>query len=82
MLYVGVELSRYFKEKLLAIYINASFMMTTYKHHMQATLLLSQMPSDLVGEKLETERFYDAVNVILYLQVCIYDFPFLFKYKN
>ncbi|RHN51002.1 putative lupeol synthase [Medicago truncatula] len=35
---------------------------------MQAALLLSQMPSDLVGEKLETERLYDAVNVILSLQ--------------
>lgn len=35
----------------------------------QATLLLSQIPPDLVGEKLETERFCDAVNVILSLQV-------------
>ncbi|KAF3437261.1 hypothetical protein FNV43_RR20014 [Rhamnella rubrinervis] len=35
---------------------------------LKATLLLSQMPPDLVGEKLETQRFYDAVNVILSLQ--------------
>lgn len=35
---------------------------------MQGALLLSKMPTDLVGEKLETERLYDAVNVILSLQ--------------
>ncbi|KAH7527805.1 hypothetical protein FEM48_Zijuj05G0005300 [Ziziphus jujuba var. spinosa] len=34
----------------------------------QATLLFSQISPDLVGEKMETERFYDAVNVILSLQ--------------
>jgi cycloartenol synthase len=33
------------------------------------------MPSDLVGEKLETERFYDAVNVILSLQSSNGGFP-------
>lgn len=27
------------------------------------------MPIDLVGEKMETECFYDSVNVILSLQV-------------
>ncbi|KAF5196265.1 Taraxerol synthase [Thalictrum thalictroides] len=31
-------------------------------------LLLSQMPEELVGEKMETERMYEAVNFILYLQ--------------
>lgn len=35
----------------------------------QTALLFSQMSPDLVGEKIETERFYDAVNVILSLQV-------------
>ncbi|KAL2319863.1 hypothetical protein Fmac_028832 [Flemingia macrophylla] len=35
---------------------------------LKAALLLSEMPSDLVGEKMETGRFYDAVNVILSLQ--------------
>nr|WJJ60806.1 lupeol synthase [Astragalus membranaceus var. membranaceus] len=35
---------------------------------LKATLLLSEMPIHLVGEKMETERFYDAVNVILSLQ--------------
>ncbi|RHN51006.1 putative lupeol synthase [Medicago truncatula] len=44
---------------------------------LKATLLLSQMPTALVGEKMETERFYDAVNVILSLQVRIYVFLFL-----
>ncbi|KAJ0034617.1 hypothetical protein Pint_26436 [Pistacia integerrima] len=35
---------------------------------LKAALLLSQMPSHLVGQKLETDRLYDAVNVILSLQ--------------
>ncbi|KAL2327285.1 hypothetical protein Fmac_020712 [Flemingia macrophylla] len=35
---------------------------------LKAALLLSEMPSDLVGEKMETGRFYDAVNIILSLQ--------------
>ncbi|KAI4352998.1 hypothetical protein L6164_007197 [Bauhinia variegata] len=35
---------------------------------LKAALLFSQMSADLVGEKMETERFYDAVNVILSLQ--------------
>ena len=37
----------------------------------QVALLFSQMSQDLVGEKMETDRFYDAVNVILSLQVRI-----------
>ncbi|KAB2025085.1 hypothetical protein ES319_D06G128400v1 [Gossypium barbadense] len=35
---------------------------------LKCSLLFSQMPTNLVGEKLETGRFYDAVNVILSLQ--------------
>ncbi|XP_040996601.1 lupeol synthase-like isoform X3 [Juglans microcarpa x Juglans regia] len=35
---------------------------------LKVALLLSQMSPDLVGEKIETGRFYDAVNVILSLQ--------------
>lgn len=35
----------------------------------QATLLLSKIPSDIVGEPLEANRLYDAVNVLLSLQV-------------
>ncbi|GLU10507.1 hypothetical protein SLE2022_273030 [Rubroshorea leprosula] len=35
---------------------------------LKCALLLSQMPLDLVGEKMEPERLYDAVNVILSLQ--------------
>ncbi|KAL5553023.1 hypothetical protein UlMin_040424 [Ulmus minor] len=35
---------------------------------LKSTLLFSQMSGDLVGEKMETQRFYDAVNVILSLQ--------------
>ncbi|KAL0337468.1 UNVERIFIED_CONTAM: Dammarenediol II synthase [Sesamum calycinum] len=31
-------------------------------------LLLSQMPTEIVGEKADVERLYDAVNVLLYLQ--------------
>ncbi|KAL9227139.1 hypothetical protein vseg_002871 [Gypsophila vaccaria] len=35
---------------------------------LKAALLLSQMPSELVGEKIKPEHLYDAVNVILSLQ--------------
>jgi cycloartenol synthase len=42
---------------------------------LKATLLLSQISPDLVGQKLETERFYDAVNVILSLQSSNGGFP-------
>ena len=35
---------------------------------LKSTLLFSQMSAELVGEKMETQRFYDAVNVILSLQ--------------
>ncbi|KAG6627902.1 lupeol synthase-like [Carya illinoinensis] len=35
---------------------------------LKVALLFSQMSPDLVGEKIETGRFYDAVNVILSLQ--------------
>ncbi|XP_062158466.1 lupeol synthase-like isoform X5 [Alnus glutinosa] len=42
---------------------------------LKVAILFSQMPPDLVGEKLETERFYDAVNVILSLQSSNGGFP-------
>ncbi|XP_010088501.2 lupeol synthase, partial [Morus notabilis] len=35
---------------------------------LKVSLLFSLMPTELVGEKIETQRFYDAVNVILSLQ--------------
>ncbi|KAK6941196.1 Squalene cyclase, C-terminal [Dillenia turbinata] len=35
---------------------------------LKCALLFSQMSPDLVGEKMETQRFYDAVDVILSLQ--------------
>lgn len=35
---------------------------------LKCSLLFSQISTDLVGEKMETERLYDAVNVILSLQ--------------
>nr|AGS16975.1 dammarenediol synthase II [Panax vietnamensis] len=35
---------------------------------LKCLLLLSQMPQDIVGEKPEVERLYEAVNVLLYLQ--------------
>ncbi|CAJ1951644.1 unnamed protein product [Sphenostylis stenocarpa] len=41
----------------------------------QAALLLSEMPTDLVGDKMETQRFCDAVNVILSLQSSNGGFP-------
>ncbi|CAK9183909.1 unnamed protein product, partial [Ilex paraguariensis] len=33
-----------------------------------ALFLLSKMPLETVGEKIEAERLFDAVNVLLYLQ--------------
>lgn len=35
----------------------------------QAVLALSQIPSEIVGEPLDANRLYDAVNVTLSLQV-------------
>ncbi|KAE9617061.1 hypothetical protein Lal_00034964 [Lupinus albus] len=35
---------------------------------LKAALLLSEMPTALVGEKMEKDRFFDAVNVILSVQ--------------
>ncbi|XP_058208037.1 dammarenediol II synthase-like [Rhododendron vialii] len=35
---------------------------------LKCLLLLSQMPSEIAGEKADVERLYDAVNVLLYLQ--------------
>lgn len=40
---------------------------------LQCALLFSQMPSGLVGKKLENEHLCDAVNIILSLQVKIVD---------
>ena len=37
----------------------------------QCCLLLSMLPSEIVGKKMEPERLYDSVNVILSLQVRI-----------
>ncbi|XAR63784.1 Lupeol synthase [Bertholletia excelsa] len=42
---------------------------------LKCALLFSQMPPVLVGEKIETERLYDAVNVILSLQSSNGGFP-------
>ncbi|CAN0924486.1 Cycloartenol synthase 2 [Linum grandiflorum] len=38
---------------------------------LKAALLLSQLPSQLVGEPLEAQRYYNAVNVIFSLQVLV-----------
>lgn len=35
---------------------------------LKCLLMLSQMPSEMSGEKANVERLYDAVNVLLYLQ--------------
>jgi hypothetical protein len=34
----------------------------------QCCLLLSMLPPEIVGEKMEPERLYDSVNVLLSLQ--------------
>lgn len=38
-------------------------------HFSQASLMLSKLPSETVGEPLERNRLCDAVNVLLSLQV-------------
>jgi len=40
----------------------------------QCCLLLSMLPEEIVGEKLETERIYDSVDFLLSLQVSIINF--------
>ncbi|EPS60486.1 beta-amyrin synthase, partial [Genlisea aurea] len=35
---------------------------------LKCCLILSQMPPEIVGEKMEPEELYDAVNILLYLQ--------------
>ncbi|XP_052198230.1 lupeol synthase-like [Diospyros lotus] len=42
---------------------------------LKVSLLFSQMSPELVGEKIETERLYDAVNVLLSLQSSNGGFP-------
>jgi len=37
----------------------------------QCCLLLSMLPEEIVGEKLEPEKLYEPVNFILSLQVSI-----------
>ena len=44
--------------------------------------MFSQISQDLVGEKMETDRFYDAVNVVLSLQVRIQPSRFFFFFIN
>nr|GME02466.1 dammarenediol II synthase-like [Ipomoea batatas] len=39
-----------------------------YIKESQCLLLLGQMPPEMVGEKADAQRFYDAVDVLLYLQ--------------
>nr|GFC52337.1 lupeol synthase [Tanacetum cinerariifolium] len=42
---------------------------------LKVALIYSQISPELIGEKLETERLYDAVNVILSLQSLNGGFP-------
>lgn len=48
---------------------NNSVLKYLYAFLWQAALLFSQMPIELVGAEIETGHLYDAVNVILTLQV-------------
>lgn len=55
--------------------INLSF----WLFYVQCCLLLSMMPTEIVGEKMEPERLYDSVNILLSLQVCfVYNFACMF----
>ncbi|XLT60371.1 hypothetical protein HN873_052975, partial [Arachis hypogaea] len=42
---------------------------------LKASILMSRMPIEIVGEKVETQRLYDAVNVILSIQSSNGGFP-------
>lgn len=64
----------------LYFYLRFSLILT---HSFQVAVLLSQIPPELVGEPIDTERLYDAVNVILSLQVCrLLMIPTLFFSKS
>ena len=47
---------------------------TKFSYTSQCCLLFSMMPPEVVGEKMEPECLFDAVNILLYLQVRI-NFP-------
>lgn len=53
----------------LSVQINIVALRTEYLHFMQATLILSTFPKELVGDPIAVDRLYDAVNVILSYQV-------------
>ena len=42
---------------------------------LQAVLLLSKLPSEIVGKKIDEQQLYNAVNVILSLQVTVVNVP-------
>ena len=44
---------------------------TKFSSTSQCCLLFSMMPPEIVGEKMEPECLFNAVNVLLYLQVRI-----------
>ena len=44
---------------------------TKFSSTSQCCLLFSMMPPEVVDEKMEPERLFDAVNILLYLQVRI-----------
>lgn len=50
-----------------------SILFFPYSCLFQCCLLLSKLPPDVVGEKMEPERFYDSVNLILSLQVSFFE---------
>jgi hypothetical protein len=53
----------------LTVQINIVALQTEFLHFMQATLILSTFPKELVGDPMAEDRLYDAVNVILSYQV-------------
>ena len=44
---------------------------------LQASLLLSKISPEIVGESLEANRFYDAVSCLMSYMVSTFDFFFL-----
>lgn len=57
--------------------LNIALLFSKYKQYeshqvfykIQCCLYLSMMSPELIGERMEAERLYDSVNILLFLQV-------------
>lgn len=63
--------SPFYHPKQLSIFFDYPLFNNNSCFLLQAVLLLSKLPSEIVGKSIDVERIYDAVNVILSLQVTV-----------